>query len=208
MIKDLSNKNFHLPLSPARFLQSFTVALTVLLSLSCQFLDAAAQKQYWTQPQKVSTYAAALNSAFIKLRRKPDKKTLLKICGENGLCHSKHACKHRAALSFFWLLCRKAVPGFAQLPCVKQNAQHLSFNPSSGLFELTNTYTPLEYLETYLFSRHTPRYMEFIMAKIITQGPQDILPISAKLKSQSCSKYRKMCTYTAPVLLDDDGSFD
>ena len=161
-------------------------------------------KQHWLKGQKISSYATALNTAFIKIRTKPLKATLLKICGENGLCHARGACQHRASLSFFWLLCKNIVPGFSKLPCIKDNAKLLLFDPEAGRFILQKDYTPLEYLETYLFSEKTPRYLEFILAKIITQLPQNIMSISTKLHSESCSKYKKMCTYPPMPPLDEE----
>lgn len=194
-----------------RFLKTLKerpVSVRLLLALSLLypfFLTASLPKQRWTKAPKVSSYAAAINAAFMQLTSKPHKKTLLKICGEDGLCHARGACSHPASLSFFWLLCNKAVPEFARLPCVRDNAALTGFNPDAGNFELGAAYTPQEYLETFLFTDYTPRYLEFIVAKVITQGPQGALPLSASLHSKACSKYKSMCTKTPLPPLDDEG---
>ncbi|TGW15875.1 hypothetical protein [Candidatus Hepatobacter penaei] len=172
--------------------------------VSGPFLQAELPKQHWSKTPKVATYDTALNTTFIKIRTNPSRDTLMTICGENGLCHERGACQHRASLSFFWLLCKEIVPAFAKLPCVKDNAEQLSFDAKAGVFVLEKNYAPLEYLEAYLFSPQTPRYLQFITAKIITQLPQNLIPLSTQLHNQSCSQYRKMCL-TPPMPPLDEG---
>ena len=191
-----------------RFFMKVWLPFWVLFLFSTSILSncllAKLPKQHWSKAPRIASYATALNVAYVKIRTQPHKSTLLKICGENGLCHARGACHHRASLSFFWLLCKNVVPGFAALPCVKDNAEALSFNPSADVFILKKNYTPLEYLEAYMFEDQTPRYLEFILAKIITQLPQNLIPLPTKLHNLSCSKYKKMCTYPPMEPLDEE----
>lgn len=175
----------------------------IFIIVSIDPLSAKLAKQHWTKMPRVASYATALNTAYVRIRTKPEKATLLSICGENGLCHGRGACRHRVALSFFWMLCKNVVPGFAELPCVKDNAERLGFDPAADAFILKKNYTPMDYLETYMFTDQTPRYLEFIVAKIITQLPLNLIPLSTKLHNLSCSKYKKMCTYPPMDPLDE-----
>lgn len=162
------------------------------------------QKNPWFKQTRRTHYAEILNTAFVLLRTKPPKEALIAICGEKGLCHRSGLCAHKQTMAFFWWLCKGVVPGFANLPCVKDNAESFDVPPESDLIPVPNSkqkLAPLPYLEQTLYKEEAPQYMNYLMAKIITGTPEDSVPESPALYTASCNAYRKLCKGTRPPSL-------
>jgi len=158
-------------------------------------------KKKWFQASYQTNYAAILNLTFILLRTNPPSEAFEKICGKDGLCHKQNICGSPALLAFYWLLCKEHMPGFLKLPCVKENASSLRFDPVSGIFQGNEALHALAYLNLHMKKNHIPSYMNYMLAKIVTGSPENYLHKVETLYGQSCARYPKLCEAKRPPAL-------